>query len=222
MNNRQLAKEYFTHDVTEHQMQVIRDDGVYRHLLFKKPGTGIYHFNIITYPGTLVYTGDMGSFVFQRLEDMFQFFRTDANHGEGINPGYWSEKLVAVDRNGYKDFDEEKFDRTVMDYLVSWIRENRDCIDKDERRDLWEQVVNEVINADGDNNGMRKRIAANDFYHAVRQKNGRDYRFEFVDFWVHNFEDYSVHFYWCCYAIAWAVKQYDSNKAARAWHERNN
>lgn len=87
MSNRENALQYFERDVAEHQMQVLRDDRLYRHLLFKKPGTGCYHFNIVTYPGTLVYTGDMGSFVFQRLEDMFEFFRSDADRGDGINPG---------------------------------------------------------------------------------------------------------------------------------------
>lgn len=215
MNNRQLAKEYFARDVAEHQMQVLRDDGVYRHLLFKKPGTGIYHFNVITYPGTLVYTGDMGSFVFQRLEDMFQFFRTDANYGEGINPGYWAEKLVAIDRSGHTDFDEDKFTRVVMEDLVSWIREHRDQTDKEERRELWEAVVSEVINAGGDTKGTRKQIAAHDFSHMVLLTHGNTHDFCFQDFWEHNFEDYTVQFYWACYAIAWAVKQYDAAKTAK-------
>lgn len=216
MNNRQIAKEYFARDVAEHQMQVLRDDGMYRHLLFKKPGTGIYHFNIVTYPGTLVYTGDMGDFVFQRLEDMFQFFRSDAVFDEGINPGYWAEKLVAIDRHGYTDFDEEKFTRVVMEYLTTWIRGNRYRTDKEERRDLWDAVVNDVINADSDNKGTRKQIAAHEFSHTVALTNGHTHDFYFQDFWEHNFEDYTVQFYWACYAIAWAVKQYDSAKTAKA------
>lgn len=215
MNNREMALEYFRKDVAGHQMQVLRDDGVYRHLLFKKPGTGIHHFNVITYPGTLVYTGDMGSFVFQRLEDMFQFFSSDADRGDGINPGYWAEKLVAIDRSGNTDFNEEKFTRVVMEYLISWIRENRDRTTKDERRELWEAVVNDVVNADCDRKGTRKQIAAHDFWHEVRLTSGRTYSFNFVDFWEHSFDDYTVQFYWACYAIAWAVKQYDAANLAK-------
>lgn len=216
MNNRQIAKEHFARDVAEHQMQVLRDDGVYRHLLFKKPGTGIYHFNIVTYPGTLVYTGDMGSFVFQRLDDMFEFFCTDADRGDGIKPGYWAEKLVAIDRSGHKDFDEERFTRVVIEYLVRWIRDHREETSKYERRDLWEAVVNDVVNADSDSKGTRKQIAANDFWHGVRLTDGGRREFHFVDFWENNFEDYTVQFYWSCYAIAWAVKQYDAAKAEKA------
>lgn len=215
MNNRETAQRHFARDVAEHQMQVLRDDGVYRHLLFKKPGTGIYHFNIVTYPGTLVYTGDMGDFVFQRLDDMFESFRTDAGRGDGINPGYWAEKLVAIDRGGLKEFDEEKFTRVVMTDLINWIRENRDRTTKDERRELWEAVISDVIEADSDSKGTRKQIAAHDFWREVRLTNGQSREFSFVDFWEHNLEDYTVQFYWACYAITWAVKQYDAAKPAR-------
>lgn len=217
-NNRDLARHYFGNDIEKHEMNVMLDDGVYRHLLFKKPGTSSHHFNIVTYPGTLVYTGDMGDFVFQRLEDMFEFFRTDAPHGDGINPSYWAEKLVAIDRGGLKEFDEKKFTRVVMEYLIEWIRENRDRTTKQERRELWEAVVCDVIQADEDSNGARKQIATHDFSHTVRLVGGRSYEFHFQDLWDHNFEDYTVHFYWACYAIAWAVKKYDTEKAKQVKH----
>lgn len=212
MDNRKNAKKSFERDVANHEMQVLRDDGVYRHLLFKKPGTNCCHFNVVTYPGTLVYTGDMGDFVFQRLDDMFEFFRTDAGRGDGINPGYWAEKLVAIDRGGLKEFVEEKFNRTVMEYLINWIREHRHKISKEDRRELWEDVVNNVVDADSDNEGMRKQIAANDFYHKILTTDGKFRNFYFRDFFENNFEDYGLHFYWACYAIAYAVKQYDMFK----------
>jgi hypothetical protein len=215
MNNQEEAKRYIEKDVAEHEMQVLRDDGVYRHLLFKKPNSGSHHFNIVTYPGTLVYTGDMGSFVFQRLDDMFQFFRTDSDRGDGINPGYWAEKLVAINRYGHTEFDEAEFTRAVMEYLINWIREHRDRTDKDERRELWEAVVNNVIEADSDSDGMRKQIAANDFCHKVLFKDGSTRVFGFEYLLECNFEDFTVQYYWACYAIAWAVKQYDLAKAEK-------
>ncbi len=209
MGNRTDAKKYFERATAEHQMTVLHDDGVYRHLHFGKPGTGNAHFNVVTYPGTLVYTGDMGDFVFQRLNDMFDFFRTDSGRGDGINPGYWAEKLVAIDRGGFKEFDHERFTRVVMEYLIGWIRDYKDQTSKEERRELWEAVVNDVINADSDRDGARKQIAAHDFYHDVALESGEKYRFEFHDFWEHDLENYTFHFYWACYAIAWAVQQYD-------------
>ena len=67
--------DQFTSDIAQHQMQVIRDDGVSRHLRFKRPNTMCMHFDLLTWPGYLCYTGDMGTYVFRRLEDMFPFFR---------------------------------------------------------------------------------------------------------------------------------------------------
>ena len=74
------TEQIFLRDISMHQMSVLRDDGVNRHIRFKTPGTNSMYFDIITWPGFLCYTGDMGTYVFRRLEDMFQFFRTDREH----------------------------------------------------------------------------------------------------------------------------------------------
>ena len=72
-SNRAEVHERFKKDTAEHQMTVLRDDGLYRHLRFRKPGTGIYGFDIVTWPGYLAISGDMGASMFTRLEDMIQF-----------------------------------------------------------------------------------------------------------------------------------------------------
>ena len=87
------------------------DNGVHRHIRFKKPGTMCMYFDLITYPGGLLYTGDMGTYVFVRLQDMFEFFRTSNQDGwvkeMGLtlytNHSYWSEKLVATDCSGRRE-----------------------------------------------------------------------------------------------------------------------
>lgn len=212
----------FLTDVAQHEMTIIRDDGVHRHIRFKAAGTMIEHFDLITWPGYLCYTGDMGTYVFTRLHDMFEFFRTDRDHLQlrdgqtlAINPGYWGEKLEAIDKgDGFTKFSEVKFERAVMEYLVRWIRENYNDTDKDERRELWDKVMSQVIDADNDNGGHRKQAAAHDFTHRVHQ----DLRFEFMDFWEHDLTDYSHRFMWCCYALAWGVQQYDNKKAEPCTH----
>lgn len=211
------TEQSFLKDVAEHKMIVLRDDGIYRHLRFKKPETGCMRFDLVTWPGYLAYSGDMGCYVFSRLNDMFQFFRTDreaqdldAGQTLAINLSYWSEKLQAVDGNrhaaGAEEFSEEKFARVINEYRVQWMRDLRElgaC--KDDRRDLWEAVESEVINADGDSGGHRKQCAAHDFSHRVA---GRD--FYFRDLFEHSFTDYTFRFVWCCYALAWGIQQYDN------------
>lgn len=209
----------FLADVTEHEMHVLHEAEEYRHLRFKRPGTSCMHFDLVTYPGYLVYSGDMGCFVFSRLRDMFEFFRTDRQYKKGdglrINLGYWSEKLQAIDGGrihveGVKEFDEEKFTRCVMEDLISWIRYHREKCTKEERRELWLAVLNEVVRADGDLSGYRKQCAAHDFSHWVNNDYGY---FHFQDFFEHNVTEYTFRFVWCCYAIAWGIQKYDEAKA---------
>lgn len=209
------SEKEFLKDVAQHEMIVLRDDGLYRHLRFKRPDTGCMHFDIVTYPGYLVYSGDMGCYVFSRLEDMFQFFRTDREYmhlrdGQTltINPGYWSEKLQAVDGSRHHasatEFDEESFTRAVMGDLVSWIRDHRDSTSREGRRSLWDAVCSEVIGAENDGDGYRKQAAAHDFHHQI----GR-LHFSFQDFGEHNVRRYTQRFLWCCRAIAWGIQKYD-------------
>jgi hypothetical protein len=93
-NEQADAESRFPDDIAQHQMKVKRNDGLYRHIYFGRPGTGNMSFSITTWPGYLAYTGDMGDYVFCRLDDMFQFFRTDRTP----NYSYWAEKVVAQDK----------------------------------------------------------------------------------------------------------------------------
>lgn len=213
---REQAEADFLKDVSAHEMEVLRDDGVYRHIRFKKPGTGCMHFDLVTWPGYLAYSGDMGCYVFSRLNDMFEFFRTDREYLQRdgrqlcINLGYWSEKLQAVDGRRHagsaKEFSEEKFNRAVIEDLVGWIRGNAYRTTKDERRELWDAVMSEVMGADGDSGGYRKQAAAHDFSHFVNNDVGNFY---FQDFWEHDLTEYTFRFVWCCYALAWGILKYD-------------
>lgn len=221
---RDCTIEIFLSDVEKHEMTIMRDDDVYRHIRFKRPDTGCYHFDLITWPGYLCYTGDMGTYVFSRTKDMFEFFRTDREYEHkrgrklGINLSYWSEKLKAVDgnrRNGSAmEFDPEKFKHVINEYRVGWIKHEArryNGLDKEGRRDLWEAVQDEVLSRidDGEHACLQ---AAYDFHY--RKPGGGAICFE--DLFEHNFNDYTFHFVWCCYALAWGVEKYDATKSEKA------
>ena len=71
-----LSAEGFLKDVKNHGMEVRRDDGLYRHLIFRAPKDSWHQwFEVVTWPGSLAINGDMGSWCFSRIEDMFEFFR---------------------------------------------------------------------------------------------------------------------------------------------------
>jgi hypothetical protein len=207
----ECTEERFLKDVSEHQMTVLRDDGVERHIRFRKPGTRCMGFDLITWPGHLCYTGDMGTYVFQRLEDMFQFFRTDREYNRSrgrnlaINPGYWGEKLEAVARNGgYREWSHDLFEQAVREDLKNFLEGSE--LDEDCRTELQEAVESDVLHCSDEYEAVE---AVRNFSH---DHAGR----LFDDFWEHRLEDYTFHFVWCCYALAWGVERYDEAKASGA------
>jgi hypothetical protein len=198
------SRAEFLSGVKRHGMTVLRDDGEYRHVRFAEPRTRNRQFDLITWPGYLAYVGDMGDFVFSRLHDMFDFFRTDGDREPSF--GYWAEKLQATDRRGgHKCFSQERFAEVINDYRLRWARKAAmdGTLTKEQRRELWDAVDDEVLSraSDGEYPAFE---AAHDFEHRVA---GRTYRLD--DFWDHNFDEWSVQFAWACYAIAWGISLYD-------------
>lgn len=221
-----LELDRFKRDIAEHAITVIRNDGPNRHIRFSRPGTGCYHFDLVTWPGILCYTGDMGTFVFQRLTDMFEFFRTDREYRQRVgneipvNLSYWSEKLIAVDGSRHggkaKEFSEEKFRRVINEYRVQWMRSAKESgsLDKAGRRELWEAVTDEVFGPLDDSGGERAMHAAYEFNHDPRENPRRPYGWHFDDLFEHDFTEYTHSFVWACRAISWGVHQYDAHMAA--------
>lgn len=110
----------FARETAEHKLTVLHDDGLYRHLRFSSPKNPFYWFELITTPHVLVFRGDGESFVFSRIEDMFDFFRR-SGRGAGasiqIQPDYWAEKLES-DRDSVTVYSPERFDMLAAEYLV--------------------------------------------------------------------------------------------------------
>lgn len=198
-----LSRTDFLNDVRGHKMTVIKDDGLYRHLRFKKTCDLNQSFSIVTWPGSLCFTGDMGTYVFSRRDDMFAFFRSSPR----INPAYWAEKLNAADKyGGVTGFSDELFNRAVISDLVDWMRQNRSCTTKLDRSYLWHDVIQSVIRVESEANGYKKRSAACEFSHYVNDDAGV---FGFCDFTEHNVDEFTDHYLWCCYAIIWGISAYD-------------
>lgn len=213
-----VTEARFLSDIATHQLEIIKDDGLYRHLRFKQPDSINMYFDLVTWPGHLSYSGDMGSYTFTRLRDMFEFFRTDQDSERlkskgltlGINPSYWAEKLQSVDKNsGYEEFDEERFEEIIKGRVLSWCRENKDRTTKEERRELWGEVMDQVLSLEDNYTGQRRTGAAYDFHHTVN----RNLNFYFEDLFDSRLQRYTLRFLWCCYALAWGIKLYDETKA---------
>ena len=185
--------EQFLKDVASHELTVNLDQGLFRDLTIMKPNSVDMHYHITTRPDYLMFTGDMGSFVFTRLNDMFNFFRSKDEYR--INTGYWTEKIEAGEYEKYSPdaaraalnqaFENWKED---TDFSVNNIAAEKEYLDEIDTDDYYE------------------------FIEAVRNWTPNRGGVDLDDFWENNLNEYTFHYIWCCYAIVHAIKLYDAQK----------
>ncbi len=192
------AMRRFNRDVEEHQMEVLLDQGLYRHVRFKKPGTGMYYFDLITTPGQLTIRSDMGTYVFSRAADMFEFFT-----GNGyVNADYWGEKLQAIDTHcGYRDHSEEAFRKWVIGHF--WNR--RESYEPNVAAQIWADIRDSIFDDYTDRTSKSACIDALDSF----QSHG----FRYGDTWDNDWTEFSYQYLWCCHAILSGIKNYYAAKA---------
>lgn len=212
MSRTPLTVEGFLENVASHTMNVQQDNGIYRHITFSNNGSSCQKFSIVTYPHHLVYSGDMGTYVFSRVNDMFEFFRNDDLR---INPYYWSEKVEAAARHGgINTFNSDLVMKSIkqrVDSICHDIEEYFDEYEGDEYEtvELFEAAFRDEITEHFDNAEMdeyRYVSVLDDFESEVIKD------LEFIDSgeWI-NSEAYSSRYLWCCHAIVWGIQQYDES-----------
>lgn len=195
----------FRRETADHAMTVLHDDGLYRHVRFQRQvwrpplaapqRSSMYWFELITAPGSLIFQGDGDSFVFRRVEDMFEFFRGPVGD---INPSYWGEKLTDG-RDRVLKFNSEKFERRVKDAFVEACRDGG--VPSGTGLALREDVL------DLSDYEHEARRALNEFEHKG---------FRFYDTYEWDFDDYDWWFLWALHGIVWGIAQYDAAKATPA------
>ncbi len=196
------SKTRFLEDVKGHKMTILKDDGLYRHITFSKGSTDQW-FEIITWEGNLVIGGDMGSYHFNRITDMFQFFVKEGisfKSKYAINPSYWGEKLQ---NNGhYEEFCHDKFKEVVQDSLKDFVSNNKP--NKEEMLDINEKLE-DLLSAETEEHAY---LGIRDFpsEYAIFERYGCD---------LPDFRDYTYRYIWCCYAIVWGILQYNKLKGIK-------
>jgi len=185
--------------VIQHEMTVLLDQRPNRVLLFRKPkdmGTD-YHFFITTWPGHLAISGDGGTYVFARVDDMFEFFRGGTS-AQAINPQYWGEKLQAIERNGgYREYDKKRFVDAITDTFNNW-----DFKDPNQTVEAWKHIEEDLLDSEPESLEQAHQ-AAGAYTCPVTDQS-------FSEFWEHDLTDYTWRFIWACRAIKWAVGTYDA------------
>lgn len=232
------SQERFMQDVGKHCMTILRNDGVDRHVQFRKPGCSAYWFDLVTVPGILMINGDMGTYVFSSVHDMFEFFAMDQKYAQvgelWINPGYWSEKLLAVDstsrgRGDIYEFDYEGFMTQVLEHYQEFYEDQIKCerearldcegseipqhildewaAEAEVRADVLTQIEEELLNGDHLDRDEAHRLLYNFDCDA-------DPEFGFGDSCEWNLKCYRFHFIWCLYAIQYGIQRFQAEAAA--------
>lgn len=202
------VRDRFKYAIRNHRMAIEMDNGVHRSIHFAAPGTSIYSFRLVTWPGHLAISGDLDDFIFCRLRDMFDFFRyagPEYDCSDGPNYGYWAEKAQAVARHGgLEGFSEDLYENCIRRAMAEHISgmslsDAKQCIQDARLDDLFDAPLSthEAI------------TKAQDWRSPITDE------CPFSEFWDYRLTDYTFGYKFACHAIQWGIKQYDLHKQGR-------
>lgn len=183
----------FLKNVKDHEMIIENDNGVCRSILFANPNDKYtHHFRLVTWDGGLCITSDMGTHVFERIQDMFNFFTGYPD----IKAAYWGEKLKTISRyGGYRVFSWDKFYRIFEEQLIEW------------NKDRSAEEVKEILSK-ASNLGQYEEDVK-DFVNYCEQE-GLVVQHNFI--MLEDAYEFTIHYLWCLCAISWGIKQYQDAK----------
>jgi hypothetical protein len=189
--------EKFARETKDFRLEVLQDDGMYRHLVFCSPKTMLGNFNLTTWPGYLHIGGDRDGFTFSRLPDMFEFFRL---HGSNqINPDYWQEKITDG-RERAKEYSRELMEQRIWEDVrhAYQIR----CAPEGLAKAVQEKLIE----------GCDESLEAWDTAYQAVDAFSHD-GFHFYDICEWSCAAYNYHFLMSCHAVAAIISAYDAAKA---------
>lgn len=196
------SRQSFERETADHELTILRDDGVYRHLRCKAPGMSIYWFDVVTWPGHLYIGGDIDSYCFARIHDMFDFFGDGSKYSWGINPDYWAQKLTMTEqlREGGEVYSPEAFWAAILEWTRVRLEEYG-----------WDEEIYPSLLV----GALEREMRVEHWYAEPQLPSDEDEARELVDkyFWLFNeqewnFRDFDTHYLRACWAIVWAIKQY--------------
>lgn len=213
-------EERFLKDVEGFEMIINCDNGVNRSILFKHPEKIYNNFTLTTWHGCLCIEGDMGAYVFERVHDMFEFFkidRSDFNYSKSkklnINPAYWAEKVIAEDKqNKVEKYSYKKFEAYLEECFKDFCSGNEEEISKEDESTYLENIK-EDFSEDLSEEEIRKMVSDKSWLRYDCGQVEEDFA-EYIgqDFWEVDLNDYTEHYLWCLYAIVWGIQKYEEYK----------
>lgn len=186
--NEAMVKERFANDVKDHVVTVKHLDGLYRHYRCQKPGTWNMGFDVVTWPGSLCYTGDMGEFLFQRTDDMIKFM------APGIKEcSYLASKCVAG-KDEIKEWSGERFREVLAERLKDSAGDDGEFTVVRRGGRVKEKVIDKIREIEMEYSNYESRFDAEKAMYESGLWDGCD---------MPSCEEYTLRFLWCLYAIEW-------------------
>lgn len=190
----------FEAETKQHEMTVLLDQGLYRHLKFQGPRNELYWFEIVTAPGQLTFSGDGDSFVFRATEDMFELFRQSTASG-GINAGYWAQK---VRTGNAKSYSRKRFEAQVEKQIAA-----AEARFPGLRDDVEEEVYDSALyDVSYESSAF---MAVLGYEYQAPESTGDPFRFRYVYEW--DLQDLDWWFLFACHAVVDGIRRYDAWKA---------
>lgn len=194
----------FRKTTRNHKLIIHKDDGVFRHITLKNSESYNRHYHLTTWPGYLAVSGDMGEWVFTRLQDMFDFFRAGPYEQMGkISFRYWAEKCRAADKNTLIwAYDEDLYVQAIRSDMASYLS----GFSLSEAKTIVSEAIYDdlFVPPETQDGALEKAM-----YWDCPVNGG----FPFQDFWDHRLQSLTPGFKWICYAIQWGIRQYDLEKS---------
>lgn len=201
----------FRQETANHRLTVLHDHGLYRHARMSAPGTRMWSWDIVTWPGHLATSGDIADglnltefvtsadgLTFSREPDMIGFFGKPrglrpyySDGAPSLDFRYWAEKLQGDQRQTVKAYEHARFLTYVSESLVERLAEGDDCKLTSSRVD---ELIDEAKDVEPYEEAAREWLSQHEDI--------------FSESWEHDLKDYTFHFQVACYAINAAVQAY--------------
>lgn len=194
-----VVHDNFIMDTASHTFTIIKDDGLYKHLRYATPGDSLYAMSIVTWPGYLSVSGDVGDYMFSHEVDMIGLFRRTSS------VKYWMEKCVSLDKDaGLTTYDPREAVAFVIDYVNELDDEKKLSIhDREKIQSKLISLLTELMTSSSSSEALHHIMSFN-----YEFEDGSE--FNFLDSGLEsNFTVPAYHFKYVLHGIAKVIALYD-------------
>ncbi len=150
--------------------------------------------------------------MFSRLNDMFDFFRSETMY---VNHGYWGEKLEAISKwGGQYEFCSSLVVNSIRaraaeicEQIEHYVGEEQKALGKS-NQELQDEFLEEIDQLISFHDFDEYRyVSTVEEFHSITLGGNPLLDDGYFD-WLQD-KELSYQYQWCCFAIVWAIKQYD-------------